>query len=468
MPKENKLLCLFLCIVLCSCQGETSEPVMFPDYSGVTVPCNIAPLNFYYSGRGAGKAVTSFEAGDVSVKVKGRDVWIPQEKWGALLTAARGGVIHVVSSLLGEWDIEVSDIPVDSYLTYRLIEPGYEVWNQVEIKERDVTCFAERTLSSWKNTDNACMNCHIHKGENTLFYLRGKNGGAILSRPGSGLRKLSLKKKGMASGTVYGDIHPSGRWGVFSTNIIIPGFHTGTGKRLEVFDTVSDLCVTDFDNDTILVPEQFSRADAMETFPCFSADGSTVFFCSADTVKVPEQVMEQRYSLFRAPFNSETGELGPDSENIWDASLHNGSVCHPKASPDGRWLVFTVADYGTFPIWHRECDLWIMDVATGESRPMDEANSPEFSDTYHSWSSGGGWMVFASKRGDGQYGKPWFCLIDDEGKASKPFVLPQEDPHLYDRTLKSFNIPDLGGHSAPYDSTQTGRLWKEITPEIFR
>ncbi|MBQ0006491.1 MAG: PD40 domain-containing protein [Alistipes sp.] len=465
--KRCALFCMVLGILACGCRRELSEPLMFPDYRGVTVPCNIAPLNFYYDGKGSADAVTTFEAGCIRVEVKGREVCPARGEWAALLEAALGGSVHVTSSLFGEWDIEVSRDSVDSYLTYRLIEPGYEVWNHVAIVERDLTSFAERTLSSWENTGNACMNCHIHKGENSMFYLRGKNGGAIYSRGGGGCRKLNLKKDGMASGTVYGDIHPSGRWGVFSTNIIIPGFHTGTGRRLEVYDTVSDLCVTDFDNDTILIADSFARPDRFETFPCFSADGSQVFYCSADTVTLPRQVEQLRYSLYRTPFDSITGKLGPQVENVWDAAIHKGSVCHPKASPDGKWLVFTVADYGTFPIWHRECDLWIMNLSTGESRPMNEINSPEFSDSYHSWSSDGHWMVFASKRDDGQYGKPWFCHIDSDGKASRPFILPQEDPHLYDKTLKSFNIPDLGKYPAPYDSVETGRIWKEVSAENF-
>ena len=68
----------------------------------------------------------------------------------------------------------------------------------------------------------------------------------------------------------------------------------------------------------------------------------------------------------------------------------------------------------------------------------------DLSDTYHSWSSTGRWFVFASKRDDGLYGKPYFAHVSADGKVSKPFLLPQKSPSFYDDNLKSFNVPDLG------------------------
>ena len=102
----------------------------------------------------------------------------------------------------------VSADKLDPYISYRLIEPGYEVWHEVEIRERCIENFQERILSDWRNTGNSCMNCHVHsqaRSDLSIFYVRGKNGGAFLNRNGE-LRKLSLKAKDMISGTVYGDI----------------------------------------------------------------------------------------------------------------------------------------------------------------------------------------------------------------------------------------------------------------------
>ena len=305
------------------------------------------------------------------------------------------------------------------------------------------------------------MNCHVHgqqRGDYSLYYIRGPHGGAILNKDGA-LRKLTLNAEGMLSGTVYGELHPSGRFGVFSTNIILPGFHTMAGNRMEVFDSASDLTVADFDNNVMVNVPHVARADAWETFPCFSADGSAVFYCVADTVSLPRQIQEVRYSLMRAPFDASDGRIGEQVDTVWSGPAHHASACHPKASPDGRWLLFTVSDYGTFPLFHTESTLNLVDLQTGEVRPLNEIKGDK-SDTYHSWSSNSRWFVFASKRGDGMYGKPYFSHLDENGVPSKPFVLPQKSSRFYEYNLKSFNIPDLGNASTGMTVRDARRMFK--------
>jgi hypothetical protein len=109
---------------------------------------------------------------------------------------------------------------------------------------------------------------------------------------------------------------------------------------------------------------------------------------------------------------------------------------------------------------HPEADQQIMDLKTGAINTLDIVNSAK-SDTYHSWSSNSRWFVFASKRDDGLYGKPYFCYIDVEGKAHKPFVLPQENPEFYDNCLKSFNAPELGRGTLPFDAMDISRVMKQ-------
>ena len=64
-------------------------------------------------------------------------------------------------------------------------------------------------------------------------------------------------------------------------------------------------------------------------------------------------------------------------------------------------------------------------------------------ESYHSWSSNGKWLVFSSKRLDGRSARPYFTHIDSAGNQGKEFVLPQKDPSLYSRMLESFNIPEF-------------------------
>jgi hypothetical protein len=312
------------------------------------------------------------------------------------------------------------------------------------------------------------MNCHIHsqgRGDLSMFDLRGQGGGAILNRGGT-LRKLTLRDSSMISSTVYGEIHPGGRFGVFSTNVIIPAMHSYGGVRMEVFDTASDLCIADFDRNEMLSFPETTREDVFETFPCFSADGRYVYYCAAPAKSLPAEIGDMRYSLVRVPFDPQTGALGAPADTLWSAAERGASVCHPKASPDGRWLMYTVADYGTFPINHRECDLEMMDLSTGEIIPLMEVKDEE-SDTYHSWSSSSKWFVFASKRGDGMFGKPWFSHVSEDGTVSRPFLLPQKDPHFYDYMTRSFNVPDLGDAPVGFDAEEIGRIWREVPAEDF-
>ena len=448
--------------------GSEGPLVIYPDYKYVTIPANIAPINFRYAMDGVRNARTTFTLGDRSVTLKGAEVEWNLKKWKAFVDGSEGKVISVTAEAVVDgkpvtdsWSVYVSEDSIDGWLTYRLIEPSYQMYHEISIKERCIENFDETTICDWKHTDNACMNCHVHgqsRGDYSLYYIRGPKGGSILNQNGK-LRKLSLKADGMLSATVYGELHPEGRFGVFSTNIILPSFHAESVARMEVYDSASDLTVADFENNRMINAPHVARADKFETFPCFSADGKSVFWCVADTVSLPDRITEAKYDLVRASFDPETGLIGEQVDTVWSGRAHGGSVCHPKASPDGRWLMFTVANYGTFPLFHPECMLFLADLLTGEIRPMDEIKGNK-SDSYHSWSSNSRWFVFASKRGDGQYGKPYFCHIDENGRTTKPFVLPQKSTHFYVYNLKSFNVPDLGNASTGMTVRDARRMFK--------
>jgi len=73
---------------------------------------------------------------------------------------------------------------------------------------------------------------------------------------------------------------------------------------------------------------------------------------------------------------------------------------------------------------------------------MTEVNSQE-TESFHDWSRNSHWFVFSSRRGDGLYTRLYFSTIDENGKATKPFVLPQKDPRYYNALLFSYNIPEF-------------------------
>jgi hypothetical protein len=226
---------------------------------------------------------------------------------------------------------------------------------------------------------------------------------------------------------------------------------------MEVYDSASELVVVDFDRDNLIIPFPGDNAPVaakpLRTFPIFSAAGDAVYYCEATAPPaLPDSIRHLRYSLHRIAFDTPGGSFGRVVDTLFDASAERLSVCHPKASPDGRYLMYTVSDYGAFPVWHREADLQMIDLLSGRTVELPLVNAGG-ADSYHSWSSDSRWFVFSSRREDGLYTKPYFSYIDSAGIARKPFVLPQRDPSLYDYTLKSFNIPELSKGPLPFSAT---------------
>ena len=148
------------------------------------------------------------------------------------------------------------------------------------------------------------------------------------------------------------------------------------------------------------------------------------------------------YNIYKKSFDPETMQFGP-RELVFAADAMNKSASLPRISPDGRWLVFTLGKFGHFHIWHHDADLWIMDLQTGEAaQPITEVNSDD-TESYHTWSSNGRWLVVSSRRDDGTFTRPFFAHIDKEGHWSKPFELPQSDPDYHRQFLRSYNIPEF-------------------------
>jgi hypothetical protein len=453
-------------------------PPIYPDYTDITIPYNIAPLNFLLRNK----------PDAVEIKLKGatkeiriRDSYKVQfsaKTWKSLLQAEKDNTITVqISVRMGnEWvqyapfHWRVTSEAIDPYLSYRLIEPGDGVWGAIQLRERNIENFSERVIADNNLTERACINCHIYGNQDpdlSFFHIRGAKGGMILNRNGQ-LRKLNTKAAGMASPVVYGNFHPSGRYGVFSTNQLIPAFHTYRSEGMEVYDTESDLVVLDFDeNRSIPFPSGTVGEKPFRTFPVFSADGTSVYYCEAPFVALPGDIHNLMYSLYRIGFDPATRTFGNKVDTLVNAFKTGKSVCHPKTSPDGKYIMYTVADYGTSPIWHKETDLQMIDLDTNEINDLPEVNAG-YSDTYHSWSSNSRWFVFASKRDDGVYGKPYFGYIDKQGTAHKPFVLPQRDPAFYDYTLQSFNIPELSKGKLPFGVYDVERIYQDTEAEAIR
>ena len=431
--------------------GQINEqPAIYPDYTGVTIPETIAPLNF--AVRGVGKACAVFHTEGYSFSVYASDgtFLIPDSDWKKLLASAAGKRIEV-SVLLeegGKWNaflpfhIQVSTDPIDPYIAYRLIDPGYQLWGKMGIYQRELASFRQDPILENRLTDSNCMNCHsfcMQDPDKMLFHVRSKYGCTVLI-DGDKIETLDTKTDKTISSLVYPSWHPSGKYVAFSVNNTTQDTHPV--HRTEVYDKASDVVVYDVEKQTVLTTGHLFSKNRFETFPTFSPDGKFLFFCSAPALKVPSGLKELRYSLCRIPFDPESRTFGSVVDTIYRADTEQHSILFPRVSPDGKFLLCTTTDYGTFPIWHKDADLCMFDLATGERISTEKVNSPE-TDSYHSWSSNSKWVVFSSRRLDGLYTRPFIAHVGEDGVLSKPFLLPQQSTDYYTFLTQSYNIPEF-------------------------
>ena len=458
-------------LVSCSQFEQNGFEGIFPDYSDITIPCNIAPLNFRVGG--ADKIVVVVKGSNGEYRFKGKNglIMFPEKRWHTMLDAEKGSILNVEVNAQGIGGIKdysdsfkwiVMTDSIDRYLSYRLIEPAYEVWDHILIEQRDMESFRTILLGDNRSAERCCMNCHTTNRNGTSFmHLRGDKGGTILNRNGK-IVKINTKTD-RTGGGVYGDISADGRYGVFTSADITFAIHSRRDLRMEVYDKRSDLVVIDFDNLTATDNPSVSGEEYQETFPCFSADGKAIFFCRSVHHEQPDSITDMHYDIAVVEFNPETGRIGDKVITIIPAG-EKLSFSHLKASPDGHWLMTTAAKYGTFPVWHKESELWLIDLKNHKVDVLPQINSYG-ADTYHSWSSNSRWVIFASKRDDMVYGCPYIAYIGPDGVTGKPFLLPQKDPDKYITMLQSFNLPELYPIPEMYNARDIAAFYKNVKAE---
>ncbi len=443
---------------------ENALPQIYPDYTGVTVPVNIAPLDFCMKDEKVLciDAVVTDSHGN-SLHAQGEEsVNFDLDDWHALLNSLpfRGrsgrGIDSLSVTVSAKYDdgwhtyspfrIYVSPDSIDYGICYRLIEPGYEVWSKMGIYERELSSFDERPLI--ENTQfEGCVNCHsFNRGnpDDMSLHIRGPHGATLLRHDGGPLTAYNTKTDKTLGLCVYPYWHPSGRYVAYSTNTTRQLFHSAGHNRVEVFDEASDLQVYDVEKNELLLSPLLKNDSVYETYPVFSADGRSLYFCAAQALPEDSHEIDSiRYNLCRIDFDPTTGTFGDRIDVVVDAVSQHKSVSFPRPSYDGRFLCYTLSDYGQFSIWHHEADLWLLDLATGVSRPMDGANSQD-TESFHNWSANSRWLVLSSRRDDGLFTRLYFCHVDEKGTVTKAFMLPQRNPRsFYQGRFLSFNVPEF-------------------------
>ena len=194
-----------------------------------------------------------------------------------------------------------------------------------------------------------------------------------------------------------------------------------------------------------------------ENTPAFSPDGRWLYFTTTRRQAYPIDYDKEKYSLCRVAFDEKTGRLGQQVDTLINCAATGKSVTWPRPSYDGRYIMYTQTDYGYFSVWHPEADLWLLDLQTGKTRPLDEVNSHRV-ESLHNWTPNSRWFLFTSRRDDGLYTRVYFASIDGNGRATKPFLLPQRNPKEYYRqSLYSFNTPDFSSRPIASHARELGQ-----------
>ncbi|MDD4636790.1 MAG: hypothetical protein PHV66_04175, partial [Bacteroidales bacterium] len=214
---------------------------IFPDYTEITLPPNIAPMNFSIEEKGEQFQVKiSAPKGDPILLKTSKEVQIPMKKWRTLLSQNVNDTLHIEVFVRREakWyrypvlSNFIAPDSIDPYLTYRLIEPGYRYWREMGIFQRDLETFDEQPiLTNRLSTDEykgtQCMNCHSFQNYGTdrfLFHLRTGKGGTVFYDKGT-YTKMNMRQDSALSAAVYPAWHPSLDLVAFSTNKTSQSFH---------------------------------------------------------------------------------------------------------------------------------------------------------------------------------------------------------------------------------------------------
>jgi hypothetical protein len=326
--------------------------------------------------------------------------------------------------------------------------------------ERELGTYRETPiLESKEGCSQRCVNCHTYANRNPdsmFLHLRGGEGMGMLLAQNGRVKKIDTRSEFFASPGSYGAWHPNEKMIALSFNAMTQFFHTA-GNRCDVFAFDSDIGLYLVEANRIVSCPQISAKDRVETFPAWSPDGKYLYFSSAPKTweadndqegPVPPDYDQVRFDLMRIAYDADSGTWG-ELETILAADDVGLSIIEPRVSPDGRYLLVTMAEYGCFPVFVTDSDLYLVDLEQGTHRRL--AINSDRSDSWHSWSSNGRWIVFASKRDTGVFGRLYISYFDESGMEHKPFVLPQEDPAFYDACQINFNAPEFAikGVSTP-------------------
>ena len=425
---------------------------IYPDYSEIVIPPNIAPLNFKIENAENHYLVRLSNSKGRSLSLKANDgkVIIPKSKWKRLLDEDKGGkLLYQVYckknnqswEKFEDFSNSIAKEDIDGYVAFRKITQVHILWKKMGIYQRSLENFRERPIMTNDLTDVNCMNCHTFNQGNpdeVMFHMRAKYGGTFI-QSGKDKNFVNTKSDHTRAAGAYASWHPEGDLIAFSVNDVHQSFLSTIGEYLFVYDRHSDIILYDIRENSVSRPGILATED-MQNLPTWSPDGNVLYYISTEKLDPSGNYTDTKYDLISIEFNKTLKTFSNPDTLIRNADFGH-SITFPRPSPSGKYISFIGVDHGYFSINNREADIYLYDI---ESRKINKPDiNSSLTESYPSWSSNGSWLMFVSKREDGDLSQPWFSHIDEAGVASKPFVLPQKDPDFYDDYIFNYNRPEF-------------------------
>ncbi|MDE5559208.1 MAG: hypothetical protein K2I84_00960, partial [Bacteroidales bacterium] len=215
-----------------------------------------------------------------------------------------------------------------------------------------------------------------------IVHWRFPSEGSLLQTP-DGPRKIALSPEASRRGLrlIYPAYHPQGRYIAFSTNLLIGiGGYDAHRRFFNSIDSLSHIVLYDIEENRLFTTPALWDAEAEFTYPAWSPDGNTLYFCSApkeDSAFLSAQPTDKQrieriqFDLVSIAFDPQTGKCGDSVHTLLAANDYNGSFALPRVNPaDPNCIAVNISPYSSFPA-RAQGDLGLVFL----NRPGFEADS---------------------------------------------------------------------------------------------
>ncbi len=438
-------------------------PVLKPDYAGITLPPNIAPLNFIIQEPASDYRVRIFGAKGRPIELKSKSgrVLLPSAAWHELLSANKGGDlwIDIQAQTNRQWTRfttitnHVAAEEIDPFLIYRKVHPAHNTWARMGLFQRNLRNFDETQFLDNRRFSGDCCHCHMLRDndpDQLMVLIRS-------SHHGNSVLVISDGIAGAIDGRIgFVSWHPKAPMVAASFNMPRLMLHSVRNDMRDIIEFEGWIEYFDLNSKTVKEIPGLHDEKRLMAFPTWAPDGRHLYYCNAPNAcpltesevpvgqtGTPEDI---KYDLMRISYNLEEDEWG-EPEPVLLVRDAGFSMAQPRISPDGHWLFVCGIPYGCWPAYDHTSDIYGIDLREGEATGKFtfkklSLNSDEC-ESWLSWSANSRWVVFSSKRLSPLINRPYISYVGPDAICSKPFVLPQRDPEFYDSLLRTYTMPTL-------------------------